>query len=148
MATNYLTLYNLVVGAEDYPATFTAFLTQLTADMAAVDTTQYATQVLTFSAVAATADGTALNWAHGLGTDNIEFGFTLRSSLNAATNEISAVVTSVNRSFVAYIPGTPPADPTPSGTLPPSGSLRVNVRNLSVTPQDIIVNIWARTRPA
>lgn len=107
-----------------------------------------ASTTLTFSSVAPGADGTAQNWAHGLGTDDVDFGITVEHD-NAAVSYTTKAAAAIgaNGAWAMFGDGSGlPADPNVPANAPATGNIRVNVRNLAGSTSTIRVHIWARTR--
>ena len=84
--------------------------------------------------------------SHGLGTDNIDMGFSL----------VGSDASSVNRTLMHGIAQRPDGQfiqmsagillPTPAATLPSSGDMRINVEQEAALSQTITVYWWARAR--
>lgn len=139
--------------------TVTPFAETLLGDAAASDarttlglgtaaTKNVASTTLTFSSVAPAADGTPQNWAHGLGTDDIDFGITVEHD-NAAVSYTTKAAAAIgaNGAWAMFGDGSGlPADPNVPANAPATGNIRVNVRNLAGSTSTIRVHIWARTR--
>lgn len=96
-------------------------------------------------------DGTdeILTVAHGLGSDDIDFGFKLVGTDLTLTAFVSGMMVDANGYTVAqHAPRS--ANPTPSvSALPALGNLAIKVRNnanISAAAQTITVKWWARRR--
>lgn len=108
----------------------------------------FASTTLTFASVAAATDGTPQNWAHGLGTDDIDFGITVEHD-NAAVSYTTKAAAAIgaNGAWAMFGDGSGlPADPNVPADAPATGNIRVNVRNLAGSTSTIRVHIWARAR--
>jgi len=110
------------------------------------------TTTMTFTNVPGGSDGTAINWAHGLGTDNIDFGFTVSEAGTLGATGLTSVGASAlssNDRFLSHATGfaTVPSDPSTTANSPATGNIRINVFNNSgVTTNSIKVHLWARKR--
>jgi hypothetical protein len=110
----------------------------------------FAATTLTFTSVSATTDGTPQNWAHGLGTDDVDFGFTVQGPSAKSAYLFSAAAMGANGAIVYLVSGgaSAPSDPdTPSSDAPAAGNISVNVRNGDGSTNTILVHVWAKTRP-
>jgi len=98
----------------------------------------------TFTSVGVGATPSIITIAHGLGTDNIDLGLTIRGSVDSIANgqvfnanlaTVSAVGLGAPPAFIATTPGTPAA-----------GNLGIVIINNSTGTQNITVDWWARVR--
>ena len=110
----------------------------------------FASTTLTFTDVAAASDGTPQNWAHGLGTDDIDFGFTISEDGVLGANSLSAItgaLLNADNRFISSNPNSGPSDPNNTTQSPAEGNIRVNVRLAAGTGTNSIkVHIWAKVR--
>jgi len=100
--------------------------------------------------VAGVSDGTPVNVAHGLGTDDIDFGFTFAQTAGIVAALINFSVTVMDTNgYHSFLHGPSfqlPADPILNTDAPSAGNLRMNVRNGSVNTIDLTIRWWARKR--
>lgn len=106
------------------------------------------TGTLTFSGVSATSVGTLQTITHGLGTDDVDFGCTVRGDDATFANKTSLSLAKMcgvdGRCFLVDMldSSTIPVFPV----APSAGEVDVNVYNGLGGADDIIVNYWIRIR--
>jgi len=85
-------------------------------------------------------------WTHGLGTDDVDFGFSVLGSSNS--NTTICVGRAVGGYQVSMIGGSASADSGMGGSpdAPASGELAFRVKNTAGGSQTITIKVWARTR--
>lgn len=82
---------------------------------------------------------------HGLGTDDIDFGFSLigGDATLASAMAVSGIGMRPDGSYYAHeLSGSRPSNPT----LPSSGKLALKVKNTSINAQTIAIKWWVRRR--
>ena len=84
-------------------------------------------------------------WAHGLGTNDIDWGFSVRGS--SASGQLMVDTADSNGQHLAYLgiqwDGTQMNTPS---TTASSGEITIKVQNLVGTNNIITVKMWARAR--
>lgn len=107
----------------------------------------YASGSHTFSAVAANTFTEITTIAHGLGSDNIDFGFKVTGSDVGGRNQISTLVSDAN-DYRVFMPANGSVFvPVSAISTPASGNLSIGVLTNSGTPtQDVTIDWWARRR--
>ena len=114
---------------------------------------QVATTVLTFTNVGAASSGTAQNWSHGLGTDDIDFGYTIADDETISAGGITLIGAAALNSDMRWVisptagAGSVPTNPLTSAHKPATGIIRANVYNGSGTTTNVVrLLMWARKR--
>jgi hypothetical protein len=145
--SDYTKVYNTATGdtilASDFNTEFSAIEAAVNSKMDAVD---FASGTVSFSTVAASGAANA-SVAHGLGTDDIDFGCTVRGTdaIGLGGLLVNACLVGADSRHLYMVHPNAGTIPTPTGASS-SGNIDIYVTNTDVDSQDIIVHWWARKR--
>jgi hypothetical protein len=106
----------------------------------------FVTSSHSFGSLDADEDSATWDWTHGLGVDDVDFGFSvLGSTISSAT---IAVGRDVGGYFVSMVGGSATDDAGVGGNpdAPASGELAFRVKNSFSGAQTITIKVWARAR--
>lgn len=103
-----------------------------------------ATGSYTFTSVGVGATPSIITIAHGLGTDDLDIGLTVRGSVDSIANAQLFTANGGTASVVGL--GAPPAFISTSPGLPAAGNLGIVAINNSTGTQNLIIDWWARVR--
>lgn len=118
-----------------------------------VPTTDFTSGTVTFTNVTATTDGTPQDIAHGLGTDDLDFNFTIGEDSGAASSPGLVGLSLIGASCISaggriiQKGANIPTDPNLTAHAPAAGNIRFNIRNNSGgSTNSIKLYWWARKR--